>query len=108
MKEAALGGDILPWRDVLHDGPVPAGLTLSGLSRVRAGYLASQGMGEMDDLTRSFAERDAVLERYAEYDTIVLWFEWDLYDQLQLIQLLDYFAEKSGDGKLPPLEIVSL
>ena len=28
---------VLPWRDVLHDGPVPAGLGAEALARVRAG-----------------------------------------------------------------------
>jgi hypothetical protein len=107
MREAALGGDILPWRDVLHDGPVPAGLSLSELSRVRATYLATQGAGDVDELIRSFGDRDAMLERYGEYDAVVLWFEWDLYDQLQLLQLLDFFAGKSENVKLPPLDIVS-
>jgi hypothetical protein len=38
----------------------------------------------------------------------VLWFEWDLYDQLQLLQLLDFFAGKLGTREDPlKIEIVS-
>lgn len=90
-------GDILPWRDVLHEGPVPAGLTLAELSRVRAGFLAAEGMGDRADLERSFAERDDVLRRFSDYDEVVLWFEHDLYDQLQLIQLLDFISRSSPE-----------
>jgi len=36
MAAAGIPGVILPWRDVLHDGPVPAGLSLEQLSAVRA------------------------------------------------------------------------
>lgn len=38
------------------------------------------------------ADRDAVLRTYAGHDEVVLLFEHDLYDQLQLNQLLDSFA----------------
>lgn len=95
MKKAGLGGEILPWRDVLHDGPVPD-LGLSELGGVRAGYLASIGFGDSHEIALQFAQRDAMLSRFAEFDKVVLWFEWDLYDQLQLIQILDFFAERQS------------
>jgi hypothetical protein len=39
-----------------------------------------------------FERRDALLKTAPSHDEVVLWFEHDLYDQLQLIQLLDWFA----------------
>jgi hypothetical protein len=109
MNEARIIGDILPWRDVLHDGPVPGGLSLRQLSRVRASYLSGVGAGDTSELTAAFAARDSVVERYDTYDGVVLWFEWDMYDQLQLIQLLDFFAGQLGAREQPlKLELVSL
>lgn len=32
MQQANIAGDFLPWRDVLHDGPVPENLSLAELS----------------------------------------------------------------------------
>lgn len=58
IKESGIPGTILPWRDVLHDGPVPAGLSLEELSGVRVQFLAGQGWGETDAISRSFTERD--------------------------------------------------
>jgi hypothetical protein len=50
---------------------------------------------------REFAERDRALERALSQDEVVLWFEHDLYDQLQLLQLLDWFATcEIGSTKL--------
>lgn len=92
-------GDILPWRDILHDGPVPAGLSLADLSRVRAKFLRAEGFGDPDELQRDFAERDDTLRRYSDYDEVILWFEWDLYDQLQLIQILDFFSSTSREAR---------
>lgn len=103
MQQAGLPGDILPWRDILHEGPVPAGLSLDALSQVRADYIASEGYGEQAEIRQSFAERDSQLKHATnDRDTqIRLWFEHDLYDQLQLLQVLDWFAENPpASGKL--------
>jgi hypothetical protein len=93
LRAAGMRGGILPWRDVLHEGPVPGGLLLPALSRVRADFIASGGWGTEDQVRRDFAERDGQLAASAAEDEVVLWFEHDLYDQLQLIQLLDWFAD---------------
>lgn len=34
--------EVLAWRDVLHDGPVPAGLDADALARVRARHLTTR------------------------------------------------------------------
>lgn len=98
IRESGLGGEVLPWRDVLHDGPVPTGLPLQELSEVRARFIAGRGWGGYDEVRRSFAERDTLLGRHGEFDETVLWFEHDLYDQLQLVQLLDWFARHDEDA----------
>jgi hypothetical protein len=87
---------------VLHEGPVRAGLPLEELSRERAGFIAHAGWGSLSDVAASFASRDAAFRRAGEHDEIVLWFEHDLYDQLQLIQVLDGLSDLRG----PPISIV--
>ena len=39
-----VSGNVLPWRDVLHEGPVPA-LRLEELSTLRAKFNAERGWG---------------------------------------------------------------
>lgn len=92
LEIAGLEGDVLCWKDVLYDGPVPAVLSLEELSAVRAEFLASRGADDVDVLRAEFARRDAVLNQAKSYGAVVLWFEHDLYDQLQLLQILDWFA----------------
>jgi hypothetical protein len=92
LNASGIGGTVLCWRDVLHDGPVPADLPLDALSTVRARFIAGNGWGGEDEAARGFAERDAALAGCGGHDEVVLWFEHDLYDQLQLIQVLDWFA----------------
>ncbi len=101
IQEAVFSGTIMAWRDVLHEGAVPSGFTLPQLSQVRAAWMASQGWGDLEAIATSFAERDELLMSFREHDEIVFWFEHDLYDQLQLIQILDWFHERQrGATKL--------
>ena len=89
LQEAGVEGDIIAWRDVLHEGPVPAGLDAAGLRAVRAEYLAGQGWGDAATIESELAARDERLSAALGQEPVILWFEHDLYDQLQLIQVLD-------------------
>jgi hypothetical protein len=93
IRETGIAGSVLPWRDVLHEGPVPGDLTLEALSELRARFLAGYGGGPaFEETLREFRQRDAALQGGLSEDEIVLWFEADLYDQLQIIQLLDWIG----------------
>ena len=87
LRRAGLARDALAWADVLHEGPVPAGLGAAGLRRVRAEFIAGGDGLDPAAVRRRFEERDRALaaNRGGEY---VLWFEADLYDQLQIAQIL--------------------
>ena len=82
---------------MLHEGPVPGGLDDGGLRRVRAEFLAGTDGVDAAEVRRRFEERDRTLAagRDGEY---LLWFEADLYDQLQLAQIL---AGLGGLGVAP-------
>lgn len=76
---------IVPWRDALHDGPVPD-VPDPELRRIRTEFLLDDPAERQRSL-RWFEQRDQTLagNRDSHY---VLWFEADLYDQLQLVQIL--------------------
>ncbi len=85
----------------MHEGPVPAGPSLTELSALRAQYLGGAGYGNPLRIAREFQKRDAAIARWNEFDEVVLWFEHDLYDQLQLLQILHYFSgERVPLGRL--------
>jgi hypothetical protein len=94
LRCADMRGDILPWRDVLHEGPVRAGMALEQLSRERAAFIAEAGWGSYPDVLADFRARDERLMQASADDEVVLWFEHDLYDQLQLAQVLDLLADR--------------
>jgi hypothetical protein len=92
MREARINGQILCWRDILYEGPVPQTETLDELSAIRAEYLAYRGWGDANQIRQLFAERDLTIRSLARFSEVTLWFEHDLYDQLQLLQVLDLLA----------------
>ena len=115
LSEAGVEGKILPWRDVLHEGPVDSSLSLEELSKVRARFISGRNWDDFAHVSGDFAERDRVIRHLDYFDEVVLWFEDDLYDQLQLIQLLDFFGRGAArgktlsvivvDGYIPPLSV---
>ncbi len=62
---------------------------------MRAQYLGSAGYGNPIRLAHDLAKRDAVIAKCEDYEEVVLWFEHDLFDQLQLLQILHYLGERS-------------
>jgi hypothetical protein len=107
--------DVLVWREILHDGPVPAGLGPAELARVRARHLATRpwahangaGQGRAEDYTgppgpteeaalADFRARDARLADWPADAEIALWFENDLFDRLLLAQVEDRLAGRPG------------
>lgn len=95
MNRANIVGDFLAWRDFLHTGPVPKEFTLQQLSKIRSYFIHEEGFGDFVDIYLNFQKRNAILDDYRSYDKIILWFEHDLYDQLQLLQILAWFAEQT-------------
>lgn len=89
MRAAGVSGRVVPWNDVLHDGPVPAGLNPAAMRDRRAEFLAACGWGSAESIARDLAARDAALADLTDVDEVTLWLEYDLYDQLQLLQILD-------------------
>jgi hypothetical protein len=101
LRATRLAGSVLAWNDALHEGPL-APLGLAELRPLRAGFLARHGWGDAGAIEAALAARDGQLEDAARAGRpIVLWFEHDLYDQLQLLQLLDALAGADG-----PVELV--
>lgn len=101
LRRTLPGAEVLPWRDVLHEGPVPLTETLEDLTAGRVEYLAGAGGGEIAAIEFELTARDRGLAMSPKFDRVVLWFEHDLYDQLQLLQVLDWFAaHPRADGTL--------
>ena len=92
LRISELGGDVTIYADVLHDGPVPAGMSESSLREVRARFATDRYGIPYDDALDTLTRWDTAIARAAEHDEVILWFEHDLFDQLILVKLLEHFA----------------
>ena len=79
--------------DVLHDGPVLEGLSQEELSEVRADFIADCDWAVLEKAKNVFQKRNIVCRNCHEYDEVVPWNSFELFDQLHIIQLLDGFAQ---------------
>jgi redox-sensitive transcriptional activator SoxR len=100
LRRTTLGGAVLPWQDALHEGPVPA-LARRELLRARAGFLADCGWGARPSVLAALERRDQqLIDALRDGLHVVLWFEHDLYDQLQLLDVLSLAHEENVEPDL--------
>lgn len=99
--------EILIWRDVLIEGPVPSGIDDDALADIRARHI-EEAFG-VSDVRADFTRRDIALRAIPASAQVELWFETDLHDQLQLIQILSLINARADRPELrltlapPPL-----
>jgi hypothetical protein len=103
IELAGIPGTLSIWADPLYEGPVPGGVGDAELLSMRARYLAGAAGQECSAPVNDMEQWRAVIERHESYDELVLWFEHDLFDQLNLIQVLSWIRER-----LPATKVVSL
>lgn len=91
LEEAGAGdnSEIVPWSDMLHSGPVPVTNDEYALTEIRAAHLADGIIHTVENVLSDLKTRNSFLDLHQSYESIELWFEHDLYDQLQLVQILD-------------------
>lgn len=98
IEDAGLPGATSLWADPLHDGPVPGGLTDDQFVEVRAHHLGGDG-----DAVNDLRRWRSAIAAYDRYDELVLWYEHDLFDQLNLIQVLPWIRERLPSGAVVSL-----
>lgn len=105
FQQTTLTGDYLVWREILSEGPAPA-LPEPVFWEMRSHYI-QQTYGEAASTYQEKVLGELLkLESFADYDEVVLWFEFDLLCQINLIYLLQWFAEK--DLKNTALSVISV
>lgn len=100
-KKAAIPGEHLAWREALVCGPAPGGLAADEFRGVRAKHLAEAYGVALEKCESELREQEDALSRFPDHEEVVLWFEHDLFCQVHLIYLLDWFAQRElGQTKL--------
>jgi hypothetical protein len=92
IARAGIPGERLEWKEVLCQGPTPAGLAGDAWYALRASFLAGIAESPVDEIAASLAAQDAELLRATGHGEIVLWFGPELFCQAILVRLLAHFS----------------
>jgi hypothetical protein len=105
-NKADLPGEHLVWREALICGPAPSGLSDDDFWQLRASHLSDAYGVKLQDCEKELRHQQEVLARVYDHEEVVLWFEHDLFCQLHLIYLLNWFAQRElGETKLSLISI---
>jgi hypothetical protein len=88
--KADIPGSHLGWREALVCGSAPGWVSDEEFHRTRAAHLAQAYGVEFAKAQSELLEQHRALSRFAEHEEVVLWFEHDLFCQVQLIYLLNW------------------
>jgi hypothetical protein len=101
LREFGFPGEHLAFQEILMEGPTPGSLSPEEWVRVRAKFLAEAYELRPEDCEKDLLIQQARLARFTEHDETILWFEHDLFCQINLIYLFDWFSKQSrGNTRL--------
>ncbi len=106
IDQAGIPGARSIWCDPLYEGPVPGGISDAELVDVRSRYLSGSDQPAAVDPVNDLRVWRQTIAAHDSYDELVLWFEHDLFDQLNLIQLLSWLPERLPANK--PVSLVCI
>ena len=100
-KKANIPGEHAVWREALVCGPTPGHFSEPEFIKVRANHLSEAYVVPIEKCESDLQEQHQALASFSDHEDVVLWFEHDLFCQINLIYLLNWFAqEELGETKL--------
>ncbi|MCD1260767.1 DUF1835 domain-containing protein [Paenibacillus athensensis] len=89
LEASGVSGGIVVWRESLYEGPIGEDLTIRPLLEQRAAFMNQQHGVPLEIFIEAGLRQERELDALVDSsESIVLWFEYDLYDQLMLAYLL--------------------
>ena len=94
LRETSVPGDKVSIDDILMEGPVIEGLQSEAAWSQRAEYLERYFTIPKSDYLSGKAKCERILQDSLPHDEIILWFEFDLFCQANLLYLLNWYASR--------------
>jgi hypothetical protein len=94
-QSALIPGEHLAWREALVCGPAPGDLSETEFLEVRAQHLATAYGIKPEKVRGELRAQYDSLASFRDHEEVVLWFEHDLFCQIHLIYLLNWFAQRA-------------
>lgn len=99
FRRSGLPGDIIVWREILSEGPVTG--DNGEFFRTREEWLSHTfDLPAGDYHSKVIKEFNRLKEEQGYFDEIILWFEFDLTCQINLLFLLDFFQKERRPNQL--------
>lgn len=91
-RQSTIPGEHFGWREALISGPAPSGVVGAEWCKLRARHLSDYYGVDRQKCEADLLSQDETLTTFSEHDEVVLWFEHDLFCQVNLLYLLNWFA----------------
>ena len=93
LKKSGIEGDVVVWREMLCEGAICKEVGSDEFWLKRYDYFENElGVTKLEYFDKTIKEI-VKLENVANYDEIILWFEYDLFCQVNLMALCTYLLE---------------
>jgi hypothetical protein len=92
FKQSKIKGDNIVWRECLFEGPIFNTEIETDLANIRAKYICETYGENESHYMKGFNEFFSKLKSINQYDEITLWFDYDLFCQVNLMYLLKVIA----------------
>ena len=101
LEASGLEGDRCVWPDVMSDGPTLPEVGSEAYWNIRKNYMTQAfDVSEAQYLEKAQGEFRK-LEGFRDYAEVVLWFEYDLFCQINLLTIMHWFKnQEHGDTKI--------
>ena len=106
LKQTKIKGEIFSFKDTLINGPAPRTNNRHEWRAVRVQHLTDTYGLKRSECEKEFQSQEAALTSAANHEEVVFWFEYDLFCQLNLLYLLDWFKET--DLKKTRLSLINI
>ena len=96
MQELNLPGELIVWRELLCEGPTLQEID-KDFFKLRKKFLRQAYDISSDDYEERFISEIRRLKKLSNYDSIVLWFEFDLFCHINMLAAINLLIEKNKD-----------
>ncbi len=106
IKHSSVPGVFFSFREALDHGPTPPGADEQEWRRIRSAHLVESYDLEINACEQGLSSQEETLRSASQHEEVVLWFEHDLFCQINLLYLLNWFApERLGQTTLSLINI---
>lgn len=98
IEKTSLEGAICVWPDVLSDGPTHLDVGSQEYWKVRTEYMTRAFNVSQADFQAKVVSEFEKIQSFAQYEEVVLWFEYDLFCQINMLAILHWFNQQNRDN----------